>query len=337
MTVITSGALTLMDHGRRVDPDGKIAKIIEQMNNTNEVLDDMLWLEGNQPTGHVSTLRTGLPTIAWRQINQGVQPSKSTTKQQSFTCGMLEGFGQVDEALVDLAMDKANFRLSENAPYIEAMSQTLASTTFYGDVNIYPDRFTGLTPYYSDPSAASGANLINGGGSSTDNTSLWLVYWGEQTCHGIFPKGSKAGIDHKDLGLQLVEDGVTTGSKFMAYVDQYKTRAGLALRDWRYAVRICNLDVSDLATAGASSDSAALLMRLMIQAINKIPKNAMGRPAWYCNKEVKTALDIQAFNKANAQITIKEVEGRGPITMFMGIPVRRVDALLNTESKITFS
>lgn len=336
MTTITAGMLTLMDHARRIDPDGKIAKIAELLTQTNEILMDLPYVEANNMTSHTSTLRTGLPAVAWRQFNQGVQPQKSTTRQASFPIGMLEGLGQVDVALANLAADKAAFRLSENAPYLESLSQTKATTFFYGNTNINPDRFTGLNYYYSDPTAESGTNMINAGGTGNANTSLWLVYWGEQTLHAIYPKNSKAGIDHRDLGEQLVEDGVTTGAKYLAYVDQYMCKVGLCVRDWRYAVRICNISATDLATAGSQSDSAADLMRHMIQAINKIPANTMGRPVWYCNQTVKTALDIQAFNKANAQITIKEVEGGKPVTMFMGIPVRRVDALLNTESDITF-
>lgn len=334
-TTVKPGQMTLMDEARRLDPDGKVARIAELMTKRNEILQDAVYLEGNLKTGHTTTMRTGIPTVAWRQINQGVQPAKSTTKQISFTAGHLEGLGQVDEMLVKLSKDPQGLRLSENAPYIESIAQTLATTMFYGDVTIYPDRFTGLTKYYSSTTADSGGNVILGGGSDTDNTSVWLVCWGDQTTHCFYPQGSKAGIEHNDLGKMLIEDGITTGSKYMAYVDQYMADCGLAVRDWRFNVRICNLDVSALATAGASADSSATLMRFMIQAVNKLPNLNMGRLAWYCNKEVKTALDIQAFNKTNLQLSISEVEGFGPVTKFMGIPVRRCDAILNNESLVS--
>jgi hypothetical protein len=338
MATVATNNLTLLDHARRLDPDGKIARIIEMMSQVNEVMEDLVVVEGNTQTGHKTTIRTGIPTPTWRQINKGVQPSKSTTRQIEFTAGRLEAFGQVDEALVELASDPAGFRLSENFPHIEGMSQQLASTLFYGDVTVNPERFTGLAPYYSDPSAENGGQLINGGGSSTDNnTSLWLVVWGENSICGFYPKNTKAGIEHNDLGKQLVEDGITTGSKFLAWVDQYIHRLGMAMRDYRYAVRICNLDVSDLATAGASSDSSANLIRHMVQAMNKIWSLKMGRAAWYCNKTVKTALDIQAINKVSSQLTFDTLQNGQPITKFMGIPIRRVDAILDTEAAISFS
>jgi hypothetical protein len=336
-TTITATGLTLMDWARRVDPNGKIDKITEMLNKTNEVLDDMIVVEGNTTTGHKTTIRTGLPSVAWRQINKGVQPTKSTTRQIEFSCGLLEAHGQVDEELVNIALDKQALRLSENAPNIESISQTLATTIFYGNTAVNPERFTGLTPYYSHSTAVdASANVIKAGGASTDNTSIWLVVWGENTIHAFFPRGSKAGIEHNDLGLQLVEDGITTGSRFRAWVDQYKAKLGLVVRDWRYAVRICNIDLSDAATAGATTDTSANLCRLMIQAMNLVPNLRAGKAAFYCCKEVKTALDIQVFNKSNAYLTISsDIENGSPITKFMGIPVRRVDALSLTETLVS--
>lgn len=334
MPTITSGAMTLLDWGRRVDPNGKVARIAELLTQYNEIMTDIPYIMGNTQTGHRTTIRTGLPTVAWRQINRGVQPSKSSTRQIEFSAGILEGHGQVDEALVDLAEDKAGLRMSENAPYIESISQTLATTLFYGDTQVNPDRFTGLSPYYSDPAADSYANVIKAGGTGADNTSLWLVCWGENTLHGFFPRGSKAGITHNDLGKMLVEDGITTGAKYMAYIDQYKANLGLVVRDWRFASRLCNIDVSDLATAGEETDTSANILNNMIRMINKIHNLNLGKCAFYCNRTVKTGLDIQAINKANVYLSIDEVQGMGPVTKFMGIPIRRCDAILNNEALV---
>jgi len=335
MATIGNTNLTLLDHAKRIE-DGKIAKIVEMMTKKNEILIDMVNIPGNTQTGHKTTIRTGLPAVAWRQINKGVQPSKSSTKQIEFAAGMLEGLGQVDEELIALADDGPGLRLSENAPYIEAMSQTLANTLIYGNSLTNPERFTGLAYYYSSLNASveSSANVIDGGGTGSVNTSLYLVEWGENTVHGFFPKNTKAGIDHQDLGKMLIDDGTGTNSKFMAFIDQYKAKLGLALRDWRFVSRICNLDIVALATAGETSDTSANLINMMIKAVNKIPDLQSGRAAWYCNKEVKTALDIKAMNKANAQLTIQNLEDGTFVTRFLGIPIRRVDAILNTESRI---
>jgi len=213
----------------------------------------------------------------------------------------------------------------------------MATTLFYGDVTVHPDRFTGLSPYYSALSGVDSAeNVINAGGAGADdNTSLWLIVWGENTIHAFFPRGSKAGIEHNDKGLQLVSDAETPSGQYYAYMDQYKTRLGLAPRDWRYAVRICNINVAALLTAGDAADSSANLLKIMIMALNKIPSLNAGRAAFYCNKTVKTALDIKAYNKSNVNLTIEKLEGGKLITRFMGVPIRRVDKILNTEAALS--
>lgn len=277
----------------------------------------------------------GLPTVAWRQINKGIVPTKSQTTQIEFGCGMMEALGRVDEELVRLAVDGPSFRLSENAAFMESMAQTHAYTIFYGNVNQYPERFTGLSYYYSSTTAASGANVLLAGGSGSDNTSMWLVCWGDNTITGIYPRGSSYGIEHQDLGLQLVDDGTSTGALYRAYVDQYKLKAGLAVRDWRYAARIANIDLSDLATAGDAADTSANLIKLMIQAKNKIQNLNMGRCAWYCRNEIKTALEIKAMNKGNVNLTIESLTNGTTVTKFLGIPIYRCDQLLATEDLVS--
>jgi hypothetical protein len=94
-----TGNLSLADWAKRLDPDGKVPTIVELLSQSNEVLLDMQWREGNLPTGHRTTVRTGLPAVAWRLLNQGVTPSKSTTAQIDEQCGMLEAWSEVDKDL----------------------------------------------------------------------------------------------------------------------------------------------------------------------------------------------------------------------------------------------
>lgn len=194
--------LTLADWAKRIDPGGKVDKIVEMLNETNEILDDMVWLEGNLPTGHRTTIRTGLPSATWRKLNYGVQPSKSTTIQVDDTCGMLEAYAEVDKKLADLNGNTAEFRLSEDRAFIEAMNQEFADILIYGDTDTNPEKFLGLAPRYSDILAGTSYgknNVLNAGGSGDDTSSIWLVVWGPNTVHGIFPKGSKAGIETQEF------------------------------------------------------------------------------------------------------------------------------------------
>lgn len=332
MATIGNVALTLSEWAKRVDPDGKHAKIVEILNQTNEIIDDAMWVEGNLPTGHRTTVRGGLPTPTWRLLNYGVPVSKSVTTQVTDTCGMLEGYSEVDKALADLNGNTAEFRMSEDKPFLEAMNQTVASAVFYGNSDTDPEKIMGLGPRYNSLSAGNGENILDGGGTGSDNTSIWLVTWGDNTCHMIFPKGSKMGLQHNDKGQVTLQDA--NNNNYEGYRTHYKWDLGLTVRDWRYVVRIANIDVSDLTTFGAGTDNSAPLIRLMVQAYNQIPSTGMGNMALYCNKTVKTWLDIMALEKTNVQLSIDEYDGK-PITRFHGIPIRKCDVILNTEAQVS--
>lgn len=320
-------ALTLADWGKRIDPDGKVAKITELLSQTNPILDDMPFMESNSPTGHRTTIRTGLPDAYWRMINSGVPKGKSTTVQITDTMGMLETYAEIDKSLADLNGNTAEFRLSEDRAFLEGMNQRMAQTLFYGDTAVNPQQFMGLSSRYSLLSAGNGQNIIDAGGNGTDNTSIWLVVWGENTVHGIFPKGQKAGLQMENKGQQTLLDNA--GNPYEGYRTHYKWDAGLTLRDWRYVVRIANIDVSNL----SDPQTAANIAKLMVRALHRIPNRGMGKPVFYMNRTVAQALDTQAMDKSSLAISVKETEGEW-WTSFRGVPIRETDAILETEARV---
>ncbi len=331
---LSTTALTLIDWAKRLDPNGQVPIIVELLNQTNEILLDMIWREGNLPTGHRTTVRTGLPAVAWRLLNAGVLPSKSTTAQIDEMAGMLEAWSSVDKDLILLNGNAAAFRLSEATAFLEAMNQEFAQTLFYGNVGLAPEEFTGLAPRYSLSTAGNGSNVVKAGGSGSDNTSLWLVVWGEQTVSGIFPKGSKAGLIHEDKGEQVLQSaGGVTGALMVAMMDRFQWKGGLCLKDWRYVVRICNIDVSDLV---ANAGSQALLQFFMAKAVHRIPAMGMGRPVFYANRTVLEFLDIQerAAVATGGGLNYDTVDGKKVLT-FRGIPIRKCDQILETEATVS--
>ena len=132
MATIGNLAITYADWAKRMDDNYKVANIIEILSQTNEILDDMLVMEGNLPTGHKTTIRTGLPQATWRLLNAGVPNAKSTTAQIVDTCGNLETYAVIDKDIADLNGNTADFRLSEVRAFLERMSQQVAATLIYG-------------------------------------------------------------------------------------------------------------------------------------------------------------------------------------------------------------
>jgi len=322
---------TLLDFALALDPNDQIARIIEILNKTNEVLDDFVMIEGNLLTGHQSTVRTGIPAPTWRKLYGGVQPTKSTNVKITDSCGMLENYAEIDKALADLNGNTAAFRLSENRPILEGFNQEICDSLFYANEDTEPEAFTGLAPRFNLKSAENGDHILEGGSNDTDNTSIWLVVWGENTVHGIYPKGSKAGFQMNDKGQVTIENVDGAGGRMEAYRTHYRWDAGLTVRDWRYVVRIANIEVSDLVKNAATG---ADLIDLMAQALETVQDLSMGRPAFYCNRTIKAFLRRQIVSKVAAStLTMDQVAGKHVMT-FDGVPVRRCDAIHNAEALV---
>jgi hypothetical protein len=339
MAVLSTSNLTLADWAKRTDPEGRVPVIAELLSQSNEILEDCVFKEGNLPTGERVVIRTGLPAVYWRALNQGIPNSKSTTAQVDEACGILEARSEVDKDLAMLNGNTAQFRLSEDVAFLEAMNQTQATTMFYGNPAIEPKSFLGLASRYSavPGTAGIGQNILEGGGTGSDNTSVYLVVWGDNTVYCPFPKGSTAGLMHEDLGEQTVYSG---DNRMQAYATRYQWKNGLVVKDWRYVVRIANIDVSDMSNASGTqaSTAATQLIKLMTRAMYRIPNMAMGRAAFYMNRTVHGGLSIQAMDRAQNVLSVQQGLSQfgTPYSWlsFLGVPCRRVDALINAEARL---
>jgi hypothetical protein len=280
-------------------------------------------------------------------LNSGVPNAKSTTAQIVDTCGNLETYAVIDKDIADLNGNTAQFRLSEVKAFLEGMSQQVASTLIYGNQHTNPERFTGFAPRYSTKNTTNSQtanNVLDAGGTASTNTSLWIVCWGSDTWHATFPKGKITGLQHRDMGEWPVQDA--SGNTYPAYRDHFKWEIGLVGRDWRYCVRVANIDVTQL-----TGVSAANLINLIVRGLYKLPtapvqattiqtsdtpevRADMGRTVIYANRVLRTYLDLQAMNKTNVLLQLREFEGK-TITTFRGVPVRTVDAILNNEAQVT--
>lgn len=344
MALIGNSALTLADWATRVDQDGTTPVVIDLLSQSNAMLDDMLFMEGNLTTGHKTTIRTGLPSGTWRRLYQGVQPGKSTTAQIIENVGNLEGYSEIDKDLADLNGSAPEFRMGEDAAFYEGMTQQMQAAMLYSNSVSTPEQIMGLTPRYNSlAGAATGANIIDAGGTGSTNTSMWVVGWGANSICGIFPKGKIGGLQHRDLGEDVKVN--TDGSLFQVYRSHFKWEAGICVRDWRYAVRIANIDVTLL-----NGGSAANLINALVSSFHRMPtapsstrigtdpsrpSGAVGATSFaiYCNRPVASALDRQAMNKTNVLLNMTEWNGK-PVTMFRGVPIRVVDQLLSTEARV---
>ena len=339
MAVLAGQNPTLIDVAKTLDPNGNVDQIVEILKQKNPILEDMTWVEGNLPTGMRHTIRTGLPTPTWRKLYGGVQPTKGTTEQVTDNTGMLESYAEVDKALVDLNGNTAAYRLSQDKAHIQGMSHEMASTFIYGNEGDTPESFTGLAPRFNVLSTSTASDkpacaenvladsTLNGSGSV--HSSIYLCVHSEETVHGIYPKGSKAGLQSTDKGQVTIENADGEGGRMEAYRTHYRWDAGLTVKNWQYVVRICNIDIASVTTTAKMK----ALLNLMIEASERIPELGIGRPVWYMNRSMRTLMRKSILDKIGNNLTWETVEGKRVLT-FDDIKVERTDALTKTETLV---
>lgn len=339
MATLGATFVDLIDIYKQQDGNGQYIEIIEMLTEMNPILDDAIAVECNKGTTHLHTVRTGLPSVTWGQLYAGIPQSKSTKAQVEDTTGFVEGLSTIDKRLLDLSTNEGAVRLGEAMAYLEAMNQEVASKIFYGDSASDPEEFMGLAPRFNDLSAANGGQIIDAGGTGSDNTSIWFVAWGPNQCQLLYPKGTKAGLHREDKGEQRVTDG--SGNAYYVKEELFRWHVGMAVKDWRYVVRIANIDVSNMQADPTNIDgSNNSLYHFMRKAYYKLQSRriAGGRIAIYCNRDVLEALDALGTNTgANdvfTRLTMEEIQGK-EVQAYRGMPIRESDAILNTEARVT--
>lgn len=331
MATLGNKFVDLIDIYENQDGMGQFVTVIEMLMEMNPILDDALAVECNKGTTHLHTVRTGLPSVTWGKLYAGIPQSKSQKAQVEDTTGFVEGLSTVDQRLLDLSTNEGAVRLSEAQAYLEAMSQEVASKMFYGNTADDPEEFMGFGPRFNALSAPNGGQIIDAGGTGSDNTSIWFITWGDNQCCTLFPKGTQAGIQREDMGKQRLTDGA--GNPYYGKEEKFTWHIGLAVKDWRYVSRVANIDVSDM-----ESGSVALY-DFMRKAYYKLQNRrvAGGQIAIYCNRDVLEALDALATNAGASDNFVRlkpmEIEGKEVMT-YRGIPIRETDAILNTEAQV---
>jgi len=310
--------MTLVELAKR-QYGGAALRIAEVLAERNELFTDAVWTEGNSTTGDVYAQRTAQPNGTWRKINQGVASSSSSTKQLVESYSMLQARSVIDKKLVDLAADSRMFRQSEDEAFVAGMSESFVDGIFYGDTATDPEQPLGLANRYN---ALSNANVTTASGTSSDQTSMWIVQWGTDKTSFVYPRGTTAGVSQQDLGEIDALDA--SNNSYRAYATLFDIMAGLRIKDPRCVQRICNVDTGTYSTT---------LDQAFIKALNKLPD--AGPAVVYMNQTAKTIIELAIIQKTNL-LFAPMMYGGIPVPSIQGkYPIRRLDALLNTESQVS--
>lgn len=339
---------TMLDVASRMDSAGDIMDVIETQSQTNDWAEDAPFVEASEKTGHEFTMRQSLPGGAWRGYNMGTGFSKSTTLKGRVGLGMLTEWSQCDAALLRHSGKGEAFRRSEDNAVIEGMGQTIARTLVYGNTTINPLEFMGWATFYNTVNTANAynaANVLDGGGVNSNNTSLYLIGWSPNTMAMIYPRGSKAGLTVSDRG-DTVPAYDSAGNPFIAWTTYFEQEIGFCPMDWRYGARIANLDVTNVGLAGPNAfdlfeGMGALTLRFpkTSKAVSGVvktdaPTEASGhRRVWYGNRTILHYMYTQAMR--NKQVLLRLEDYAGIVTdNFRGDPIKLIDQIVNTEARV---
>lgn len=321
--------------------DKKIGKVAEVLVQHNAILNDIPYMEMNGGTIHTEDIRSALPAVYYRKANQAIPASKSTIEERSFGATGFESKSQIDRDVADRGgQDRIAYnRWNQAQGHLQAHALEHAALTIYGSPASSNRKTAGLFDIFSTLSTSeeTSKQIIDAGGSQSDNTSILKVHWGERSVFGIYPKGTQAGlkrIDHsaggKHVQIQALDENGNPGS-FWGYEEEFMTNHGLVVKDFRQVARVCNIDVSNL----VSGTGAADLIDLMISADYKIDSQENGKGVWYVNRTIFAHLHKQSRTVVGAAggLTYENYQGKR-VLMFLGCPIRLCDGILNSEAKV---
>ena len=333
---INGYAHTLSDLQKTLNPDGSIARVMEVLNESNPMMQDIPWEEGDLPIGTKTVIRTGLPTPSIRRINRGTAATKGSTRQIIDVCMNLEDRSCIDVELLAGKPNPEAYRMAEDDAHVEGMAQYVARQFIYGDLENDPDVFNGFTPRYNtlkdEGKGSVGHQVISAGTANSQgkNGSIWFIDWGDNRVVGIYPKGTMAGIKKQDLGESDVNDA--DGKPYRAVQTLYNYKCGLAVKNVRSVVRVANIDMATIKNLTDAQQKA--LIDKFVYAKNRLwlPKN----PIAYVSNVLYSWFEFYLTNNNYIHVTSDQVtNGASPILRFNGIQLKKMDCMEDTEAAVT--
>jgi len=333
MTIKNTNSFSLLNVLGYHNNDGGVAEIAEMLSINAPLIEDMPFVEANGVREHVTTLRTSLPATTNRLLGEGIQATSSTTAKSIFQFYNVSTWCQISTDTLKVGGNPDVVRKKEIASHIESVKQDWSTNLIYGNRSVNPRLANGLAYHLNSFSTGENKRMVkNAEGTGADNSSIYIVNFGEDTIFSAYPKGSTGGLKHEDHGEDTAyvtnDQGQTTMKR--VFNSEINWDSGLVVRDWRYASRIANIDVSNLLTS-----SSAELPELIDQAADELQD--LNGAKIYINRKCFTALKKQLKEdvKSGGQLDYTTLKNGERLPTYNGLPIRITDSLLYTESAIS--
>lgn len=340
MAVLGTDYLTLSDAKALLDKS--IADVAEVLVQALPIINDIPYIEMNKGVKHVVALRSDLPEVYYRKANQAVPASKTTIEEREFVAAHFESKSVMDEAVAEYGgKDRVGVnRWNQAEGHIQANANELADMILYGSPEEDHRKVPGLFHILSTLNTAepTSKQIIDAGGTGSDNSSILFVSWGKGKVYGVFERGTQAGLRRIDRSpgntrVQIAGATETGGTGwYWGYEENFMVDHGLVVEDYRALARVANIDVSDLKVPA----NAAKLLKLMTRAFYRIPPQYRKQGGKiYMNSTIMAFLDEQATELIGqgGGLTTQNYQGE-PVLYFRRWRIEEMDNMLTTEARV---
>jgi hypothetical protein len=298
--------ITLLDLVKRRGHDAEVGLVDETIKAIPELTQgEARSIKG---TSFKALVRTGLPTVGFRDYNNGVDASKGTVEARKIETFLMTPRGEVDQQLAMENEEGPEALIAQETMAQVAAAMQFAATQFYYGATLDANHgFPGL-------GASVDASLIQDatGTSANAGASLWAVRWGKQDVSWVWGLGAAFQILPVRVGdITGANNKVLTG-----YISEVVARPGLAVCSKFSVGKVKNL------TAQANKGlTDALIYKLLAKFPAQKPPTMMFT--------TKTQLELLRESRTATNAT----GAPAPMpTEVAGIPIFASESLLDTEA-----
>lgn len=254
-------------------------------------------------------VRTALPTVGFRDANEGVAASKSEYENRLVETFVLNPRWECDKAVADNAEDGPEAYIADEAiAIVKASIKTLGRQFYYGR-NADGKGHPGLIDSLDANMEVDATGTSQGKGSS-----VWAVKFGPQDVTWVY--GDQGQLDMSDVRLESIAD--ESGKRFTAYVQELMAYPGLQVGNKHCIGRI--RDLTDENGKGLTDD-------LIAQLIEKFPAGVVPDVLFMTRRSLAQLRNSRTATNATGAPAPYPRD-------WEGIPIAVTDSLTNTENPV---
>lgn len=312
--------ITLLDIAKKNGSDS-IVGLVEEATKAHPELTGSSMFGGNSTSvpmvgdsrtikgiSYKTLVRTGLPTVNFRDVNEGVAATKSVYENRTVECFTLNPKWRADKAAADRDEDGPEAYLAmEGIGHVEAAMQRLASQFYYGTTSDAKG-FPGLIEVYDSTNMEVDAE----GSSAGTGSSVWAVKWGVQAVRWVW--GEKGSLDVSEIDERDAFDA--DNNAFTAYCQEMLAYPGLQVGTPRAVARIKDLTAESNKTL-TDDHISDLLAKFEV--------------GMYPDVLFMSRRSVSQLQKSRTATNATGAPAPFPTESF-GVPILVTDAITNTET-----